>query len=43
VIISIHSQETDKAKRYGQINNLKVGPIYIFDKAAQEIEGTKEP
>ena len=33
----------NKAKRYGQINNIKVHPIYAFDKAAQEIEGTKEP
>jgi len=33
----------NKAKRYGQINNIKVEPIYTFDKAAQEIEGTKEP
>lgn len=33
----------NKAKRYGQINNMKVHPIYTFDKAAQEIEGTEEP
>ena len=33
----------NKAKRYGQINNIKVQPIYTFDKAAQEIEGTEEP
>ena len=33
----------NKAKRYGQINNIKVHPIYTFDKAAQEISGTKEP
>jgi len=33
----------NKAKRYGQINNIKVHPIYTFDKAAQEIEGTEEP
>ncbi len=33
----------NKAKRYGQINNIKVDPIYTFDKAAQKIEGTEEP
>ena len=33
----------NKAKRYGQINNIKVHPIYTFDKAAQKIEGTEEP
>ena len=33
----------NKAKRYGQINNIKVHPIYTFDKGAQEIEGTEEP
>ena len=33
----------NKAKRYGQKNNIKVHPIYTFDKAAQQIEGTKEP
>lgn len=33
----------NKAKRYGQINNIKVHPIYTFDKAAQEIKGTKSP
>jgi len=32
----------NKAKRYGQINNIKVHPIYTFDKAAQAIEGTEE-
>ena len=33
----------NKALRYGQINNIEVHPIYTFDKAAQEIAGTKEP
>ena len=33
----------NKAKRYGQIKNIKVHPIYTFDKAAQKIEGTEEP
>lgn len=33
----------NKAKRFGQISNIKVHPIYTFDKAAQEIEGTEEP
>ena len=33
----------NKAKRYGQINNIKVHPFYTFDKAAQKIEGTEEP
>jgi predicted nucleic-acid-binding protein len=33
----------NKAKRYGQINNIKVHPVYTFDKAAQEIEDTEEP
>ncbi len=33
----------NKAKRYGQINNIKVHPIYTFDKATQKIEGTEEP
>lgn len=34
---------TNKAKRFGHINGIKVHPIYTFDKAAQEIEGTEEP
>jgi len=33
----------NKAKRYGQVNNIKVHPIYTFDKAAQAIEGTAKP
>ena len=33
----------NKAKRYGQLNNIELGPIYTFDKAAQEIEGTEVP
>ena len=33
----------NKAKRYGQKNNIKVHPIYTFDKAAQEIAGTEAP
>lgn len=33
----------NKAKRYGQINNIELGSIYTFDKAAQEIEGTEAP
>lgn len=33
----------NKAKRYGQLNDVDVNPIYTFDKAALEINGTKEP
>ncbi|WDE06663.1 type II toxin-antitoxin system VapC family toxin [Thalassomonas viridans] len=33
----------NKAKRYGQMNNMDVSPIYTFDKAALEIDGTQEP
>ena len=33
----------NKAKRYGQLNNIQLDTIYTFDKAALEIEGTKEP
>ncbi|WDE14409.1 PIN domain-containing protein [Thalassomonas haliotis] len=33
----------NKAKRYGQTHNVDVSAIYTFDKAALEIDGTKEP
>jgi predicted nucleic-acid-binding protein len=33
----------NKAKRYGQLNNVEVTHIYTFDKAALKIDGTKEP
>lgn len=33
----------NKAKRYGQLNKIEISAIYTFDKAALEIDGTKEP
>lgn len=33
----------NKAKRYGQLNKDDVLAIYTFDKAALEIDGTKQP
>lgn len=33
----------NKAKQYGRIHNIEVSPIYTFDKAALEIDGTKQP
>jgi len=33
----------NKAKRYGQLNKKEVSMIYTFDKAALEIDGTKQP
>ncbi|MBD77509.1 MAG: PIN domain nuclease [Crocinitomicaceae bacterium] len=33
----------NKAKRYGQLNKKEVSTIYTFDKAALEIDGTKQP
>lgn len=33
----------NKAKRYGQLNKIEISAIYPFDKAALEIDGTKEP
>ena len=33
----------NKAKRYGQLNDVDVNPIYTFDKAVLEINSTKEP
>ncbi len=33
----------NKAKRYGQLNKTEISTIYTFDKAALEIDGTKEP
>jgi predicted nucleic-acid-binding protein len=32
----------NKAKRYGQLNKTEISTIYTFDKAALEIDGTKE-
>jgi predicted nucleic-acid-binding protein len=33
----------NKAKRYGELNNMQVTTLYTFDKAALEINGTSEP
>ncbi|WP_076537267.1 PIN domain-containing protein [Shewanella sp. UCD-KL21] len=33
----------NKAKRYGQLNNDEVSVVYTFDKAALEIDSTKQP
>lgn len=33
----------NKAKRYGQLNKTEISTIYTFDKAALELDGTKEP
>jgi predicted nucleic-acid-binding protein len=33
----------NKAKRHGQLNKNEVTTIYTFDKAALEIDGTKQP
>ena len=33
----------NKAKRHGQINKEAISTIYTFDKAALEIDGTKQP
>jgi len=33
----------NKAKRYGQLNNTEISSVYTFDKAALEIDGTKQP
>lgn len=33
----------NKAKKYGQLNNINLSPVYTFDKAALEIVGTREP
>ena len=33
----------NKAKRFGELNKMKVTTIYTFDKAALEINGTNEP
>ena len=33
----------NKAKRYGQLNNIEITHVYTFDKAALKIDGTKEP
>lgn len=33
----------NKAKRYGQINNIEISTVYTFDKAALVIQGTKLP
>ena len=33
----------NKAKRYGELNNMQVTTLYTFDKAALEINGTSDP
>jgi predicted nucleic-acid-binding protein len=33
----------NKAKRYGELNNMQVTTLYTFDKAALELNGTSEP
>lgn len=33
----------NKAQRYGQLNGVKVDPVYTFDQAALEIKGTSLP
>lgn len=33
----------NKARRYGEVNNIDVSAFYTFDKAALEIDGAKEP
>ena len=33
----------NKAKRHGQLNKTPISTIYTFDKAALEIDGTKQP
>ncbi len=33
----------NKTRRYGELHQTVVDPVYTFDKAALEIKGTKEP